>query len=84
METERIGKLMRKGVTIFLQSLGNAGTSTLLSVLREIVCGVGLVLLLPIWFGLDGLLWFMAISDIITFIASLAVLIYVDKSLQDS
>lgn len=75
---------VNKGVTIFLQSLGKAGTSTLLSVLREIVCGVGLVLLLPIRFGLDGLLWFMAIADIITFVASLAVLIHVDKSLQDS
>lgn len=84
LETERIGKLMRKGVTIFLQSLGRAGTSTLLSMFREIVCGVGLVLLLPIWFGLDGLLWFMAISDIITFAASLAVLIHVDKSLRKS
>lgn len=75
---------VNKGVTIFLQSLGKAGTSTLLSVLREIVCGVGLVLLLPIRFGLDGLLWFMAIADIITFVASLAVLIHVDKSLKDS
>lgn len=75
---------VNKGVTIFLQSLGKAGTSTLLSVLREIVCGVGLVLLLPIRFGLDGLLWFMAIADIITFVASLAVLIHVDKSLQNS
>lgn len=75
---------VNKGVTIFLQSLGRAGTSTLLSMFREIVCGVGLVLLLPIWFGLDGLLWFMAIADIITFIASLAVLIHVDKSLQKS
>lgn len=82
--SESVSSCVNKGVTIFLQSLGKAGTSTLLSVLREIVCGVGLVLLLPIWFGLDGLLWFMAISDIITFIASLAVLIYVDKSLQDS
>ena len=59
-----------------------AGTSTLLSVLREIVCGVGLVLMLPIWFGLDGLLWFMAIADIITFVAFLAVLIHIDKSLK--
>lgn len=84
LETERIGRLMRKGVTIFLQSLGRAGTSTLLSMFREIVCGVGLVLLLPIWFGLDGLLWFMAIADIITFAASLAVLIHIDKSLQIS
>ncbi len=73
---------VNKGVTIFLQSLGRAGTSTLLSVLREIVCGVGLVLMLPIWFGLDGLLWFMAIADIITFVAFLAVLIHIDKSLK--
>ena len=75
---------VNKGVTIFLQSLSRAGTSTLLSMFREIVCGVGLVLLLPIWFGLDGLLWFMAIADIITFAASLAVLIHIDKSLQKS
>ncbi len=75
---------VNKGVTIFLQALGQAGTSTALSVLREIVCGVGLVLLLPIRFGLDGLLWFMAIADIITFAASLAVLIHVDKKLQKS
>ncbi len=73
---------VNKGVTIFLQSLGKAGTSTSLSMLREIVFGVGLVLLLPIWFGLDGLLWFMAIADIITFVASLAVLIHIDKSLK--
>ena len=51
--------------------------------LREIVCGIGLVLLLPIWFGLDGLLWFMAIADIITVVASLAVLIHIDKSLKN-
>lgn len=75
---------VNKGVTIFLQSLGKAGTSTLLSVLREIVCGVGLVLLLPIWFGLDGLLWFMALADVITFIASAAVLIRIDKNLRHS
>lgn len=75
---------VNKGVTIFLQSLGKAGTSTLLSVLREIVCGVGLVLLLPIRFGLDGLLWFMALADIITFVASAAVLIRIDKKLRRS
>ena len=38
---------VNKGVTIFLQSLGKAGASTALSMLREIVCGVGLPLLLP-------------------------------------
>ena len=74
---------VNKGVTIFLQSLGKAGTSTALSMLREIVCGVGLVLLLPIWFGLDGLLYFMAAADIITFVASAAVLMSIDRKMKE-
>lgn len=74
---------VNKGVTIFLQSLGKAGTSTALSMLREIVCGVGLVLLLPIWLGLDGLLYFMAAADIITFVASAAVLMSIDRKMKE-
>lgn len=61
---------VNKGVTIFLQSLGKAKSSVSLSMLREIVCGVGLPLLLPLFFGLDGILYFMAASDIVTFVAS--------------
>lgn len=38
---------INKGTFIFLQSLGKAAASTLLSMAREIVFGVGLVLLLP-------------------------------------
>ena len=73
---------VNKGTTIFLQSLGKAGASTALSMLREIVFGVGLVLLLPIWFGLDGILYFMAVADVLTFIASVCVLIHTDRQLR--
>ena len=42
--------------------------STLISLLREIVFGVGLALLLPRFFGLDGLLYSVPIADALTFI----------------
>ena len=38
--------------------------------LREIVGGVGLPLLLPIFFGLDGILYFMGAADVLTFFVS--------------
>lgn len=73
---------VNKGITIFLQSLGRAVTSTALSVLREIVCGVGLPLLLPVFFGLDGILYFMPAADVITFAVSAVVLIAVYRELR--
>ena len=59
-----------KGFCIFLQSLGRPWSSTALSLLREVVLGVGFTLILPIWLGLGGVLYFMAASDIITFIVT--------------
>ena len=62
---------INKGVVISLQALGRPWVSTALSVFREVGLGVGLVLILPLWFGLDGLLFFMAAADIIAFIPTL-------------
>lgn len=59
---------VNKGTFIFLQSLGKAMASTVLSVIREVVFGVGLALLLPQFFGLDGVLYSMPAADILTFI----------------
>lgn len=42
--------------------------------IREILFGVGFALLLPLRFGLDGVLYSMPISDILTMLASLAVI----------
>ena len=50
----------------------------MLSVVREMVFGVGFALLLPVFFGLDGVLYSMPVSDLLTFLigAVLIVLTY--------
>jgi Na+-driven multidrug efflux pump len=50
--------------------MGKAVASTALSMIREIVFGVGFALLLPRFFGLDGVLYSMPVSDILTAIVS--------------
>lgn len=73
---------VNKGAMIYLQALGKAWTSTALSLLREIVLGVGLVLLLPVWFGLDGVLYFMAAAEVVTFVVTVPVLVHTDRALR--
>ncbi len=57
---------VNKACFIFLQAMGKAAASTALSMLREVVFGVGLALLLPRFMGLDGVLWSMPVSDLLT------------------
>lgn len=59
---------VNKACFIFLQALGKAAASTALSMIREVVFGVGFALLLPRFFGLDGVLYSMPVSDILTFV----------------
>ena len=59
---------VNKACFIFLQAMGKAVSSTILSMIREIVFGVGFALLLPLFFGLDGVLYSMPLSDILTFV----------------
>ena len=59
---------VNKGTFIYLQALGKALASTLISLMREVVFGVGLAILLPRFFGLDGLLYSFPIADALTFI----------------
>ena len=65
---------VNKATFIFLQAMGKAAASTMLSMLREVVFGVGFALLLPVFLGLDGVLWSMPVSDVCTAMIS-AVLI---------
>ena len=65
---------VNKACFIFLQAVGKALASTLLSMIREVVFGVGFALLLPVYFGLDGVLYSMPVSDVLTFLIA-AVLI---------
>ena len=59
---------VNKGTFIFLQSVGKALASTAISLIREVVFGVGFALLLPHYFGLDGVLYSMPVSDLLTYI----------------
>lgn len=73
---------VNKGTFIFLQSLGKAFASTAISMAREVVFGVGFSLLLPQWFGLNGVLYSMPVSDLLTFLLCLAVIIQTYRSLR--
>ena len=65
---------VNKGTFIYLQSVGKALASTMISMAREVIFGVGFALLLPIWFGLDGVLYSMPVSDLLTFIIAVFVI----------
>ena len=62
--------------------MGKAVASTVLSMVREIVFGVGFALLLPLFFGLDGVLYSMPLSDILTFVIALILIIQTYKQLN--
>lgn len=61
---------VNKAAFIFLQAMGKAAASTMLSMVREIVFGVGFALILPHFYGLDGVLYSMPVSDILIFVIS--------------
>ena len=65
---------VNKACFIFLQALGKALASTMLSMFREVVFGVGFALVLPLVFGLDGVLYSMPVSDILTFLISAVII----------
>ena len=60
--------MVNKGSFIYLQAMGNAVQSTLISLTREIIFGVALPIILPIFWGLDGILYSFPVADILTFI----------------
>ena len=72
---------VNKACFIFLQAMGKAVESTALSMIREIVFGVGFALILPRFFGLDGVLYSMPVSDILTFAIALFLIIRTYKQL---
>ena len=73
---------VNKACFIFLQAVGKALASTLLSMFREVVFGVGFALLLPVFFGLDGVLYSMPVSDLLTFLIALFIIIKTYRDLN--
>lgn len=73
---------VNKACFIFLQAMGKAASSTMLSLVREIVFGVGFALILPLFFGLDGVLYSMPVSDVLTFCIALVLIIQTYRQLD--
>jgi Na+-driven multidrug efflux pump len=73
---------VNKATFIFLQAMGKAVASTVLSMIREIVFGVGFALLLPHFFGLDGVLYSMPVSDVLTAVVSAVIIARTYKELR--
>ena len=73
---------VNKASFIYLQALGKAMLSTSLSLIREVVFGVCLPVVLPRFFGLDGILFSMPCADLLTFAATIAVVLYIFRLLE--
>ena len=54
--------------------LGITSFLSLISLVREVVFGVGFALILPWFFGLDGVLYSMPVSDLLTFVIAAIVI----------
>lgn len=74
--------MLNKGTFIYLQALGKAWLSTVVSLTREIVFGVVLPIVMPVFMGLDGLLWSFPAADILTFIIAAVIIIKVCRELS--
>ena len=77
-----LGIVMKFFQIVISISIGMAAASALLSFAREVVFGVGLAILLPLFWGLDGLLYSFPAADILTFLLSVAVIYYTQRILK--
>lgn len=73
---------INKACFIFLQAMGKAAASTALSMIREVVFGVGFALTLPVFFGLNGVLYSMPVSDVLTFVVAVFLIYRTYKELM--
>lgn len=74
--------MLNKGTFIYLQAMGKALASTMISLTREVIFGVSLPMILPRFFGLDGLLYSFPLADLLTFVFALVVIIRTDRELS--
>ena len=66
--------MMNKGTFIYLQALGKAVLSTTVSMAREIIFGVFLPIIMPVFMGLDGILWSFPTADVLTLIIATVII----------
>ncbi|WKY49202.1 MATE family efflux transporter [Eubacteriaceae bacterium ES3] len=73
---------IQKSTSIFLQSLGKPIMSTGLSLLRDFILSVPLIIILPRFFGLEGVLYSAPIADLLSMVGVTVMMIFVFKELR--
>ena len=68
--------------SIFFQAVGNPIKASIVSLSRDIVCFVPLVIILPIYMGVEGALYAAPIADVIGIIITIVLLILFFKKLN--
>lgn len=59
-----------------------ADFSTVISLTREIVFGIFLLILLPIFWGLDGIIYSFPAADILTFLIAAVIIVKLFRELR--
>ena len=75
---------VNKGTFIYLQALGKPVASTVVSMTREIIFGVFLPIIMPMFMGLDGLLWSFPVADLLTFVIAIFFIRQTNKELNNN
>ncbi|MBQ3456283.1 MAG: hypothetical protein IJG36_07595, partial [Synergistaceae bacterium] len=73
---------INKASFIFIQAMGRPYISAGLSIIREVIFGAGLTIIMPMFMGLDGVLWSMPASDALTFVVSVCVIVMIYRELS--
>lgn len=73
---------VNKAAFIFIQAMGRPYISAGLSIIREVIFGAGLTVIMPMFMGLDGVLWSMPASDALAFVVSVCVIVMIYRQLS--
>ena len=75
--------ILQKSVSIFLQAMGSPVEAAILSLSRDVVAMVIFTIILPIFWGIKGILWSAPFADVIGIILSVIFSIKMLKMLKD-
>lgn len=73
-----------KMTSIFFQAVGDPLKAAIVSLLRDIVCFIPVVIILPKFYGVVGALWAAPVADVIGIIVSIILVIIFFKKLNKS
>lgn len=71
-----------KMTSIFFQAVGKPAQAVISSMIRDIICFIPLILTLPVFYGIEGILFAAPIADFIAMIVAVALTVVFMKSLK--